>query len=1087
VALKKKETSRLTGGTTTLPKRDALKREALKTPTAATTTDNKGIELPPALKDTRVPGDVKADGLQRRSAVTPEKTPANDLPPVLSNDPAARKEAMTSLVEKAKGGDAAARQQLRDLATDFDGKDYFSPTSEAFRKLGYDEQRALKQGAVKALAEMPERTPKDYKTLTDALGDVYTRDEAAKALEKDVAAGNPDALKAVRSAVQGPYSINDDAADVLAKAGEHLKADDYQLLAKSGLGEIGDSAARDALAKGVKDGRPGALDAVREALHQPPGEGYSNYEAQRAHSDAARILGNSPQNMNAKDVAQLQTLANKSPNEQTREDSLRTLGKGALADPPTPGTQEAFTKALQNVPPRKDTPGVAFTRDENDSVRQVAREMAGDLFDKAKTPEEKAMLAPAALRYSNDPQVMTNAADALQNRASAGDPEALSALAKASGHRGAGNRAAEVLDRAAQSGQADKVTQALLDEYKRAGNNDRGQVLESLGKAASQLPTDSPQLAETREALRNGLNAEKDRYRLGHDSAARGMEAMADKLQPEDIQALKDNLSPASGKALAKAADTMPAEQRDALRSDLREALKGNNDRGALAALGNMPEHLTQEDVAAIAKEHNVHNSFSREQTSNTLGNLLKSDKASPEVKQAAARGLLDGPKANLMPDDKQALIDYTARSGNDALKKEVMGRLPTSPFDNSLLERVADRYSKSVSDKLKNPSGPNKEHWEKLGKLLYAKQLAQDPKWKGKVDTKAVDQKINSLVQNELAGDMGNLRNQAIRRSIPGDIAYKQEQFLKSEDFQNRLKLMSPEQQKTALSQELSKLAGVAPERARSVADHLAGRAVQDNALGMFQSMKTKPEEQTSALQAALQNVAKGTNVTTGMAQKITGLLNEMDKAGGKPGDIAERISKGLARMENAALRSGNAADAAEASRALKLMGQLKESGKFGTVLSGAGLLGLAAGGVPKNAQEWASAASSVMGAAGNASDIGKLLRVGEGTKLASTLKFMDWLGPAGDLVGAGVDAYGSYKDFEQGDNFGGSMKAIGAASGLAGAGAGIAILAGASGPAAPAVLLGAAIVGLGAWGLDALFGKSEEQSMLENLGVWK
>jgi hypothetical protein len=88
---------------------------------------------------------------------------------------------------------------------------------------------------------------------------------------------------------------------------------------------------------------------------------------------------------------------------------------------------------------------------------------------------------------------------------------------------------------------------------------------------------------------------------------------------------------------------------------------------------------------------------------------------------------------------------------------------------------------------------------------------------------------------------------------------------------------------------------------------------------------------------------------------------------------------------------------------------------------------------------------------------------------------------------VGAGVDAYGSYKDFEQGDNFGGSMKAIGAASGLAGAGAGIAILAGASGPAAPAVLLGAAIVGLGAWGLDALFGKSEEQSMLENLGVWK
>jgi len=96
-------------------------------------------------------------------------------------------------------------------------------------------------------------------------------------------------------------------------------------------------------------------------------------------------------------------------------------------------------------------------------------------------------------------------------------------------------------------------------------------------------------------------------------------------------------------------------------------------------------------------------------------------------------------------------------------------------------------------------------------------------------------------------------------------------------------------------------------------------------------------------------------------------------------------------------------------------------------------------------------------------------------------------WAGPAADIVGAGLDGYGSYKDFKQGDYFGGSMKAIGAGAGVTSAVAGVCILAGATGPAAPLVLAGAAVVGLAAWGADALWGKSDEQSLLENMGAGK
>jgi hypothetical protein len=116
-----------------------------------------------------------------------------------------------------------------------------------------------------------------------------------------------------------------------------------------------------------------------------------------------------------------------------------------------------------------------------------------------------------------------------------------------------------------------------------------------------------------------------------------------------------------------------------------------------------------------------------------------------------------------------------------------------------------------------------------------------------------------------------------------------------------------------------------------------------------------------------------------------------------------------------------------------------------------------------------------------------GGMSKMGHMATAAKAVKVLEVLGPIGDTLGAGLDAYGSYQDFSSGDTVGGYAKATGAGAGAVGAVAGVAILAGATGPGAPIVLAGATVVGLVAWGIDAGWGESEEETFLRQLDVLK
>ncbi|MBM3275253.1 MAG: hypothetical protein FJZ00_08870 [Candidatus Sericytochromatia bacterium] len=87
-------------------------------------------------------------------------------------------------------------------------------------------------------------------------------------------------------------------------------------------------------------------------------------------------------------------------------------------------------------------------------------------------------------------------------------------------------------------------------------------------------------------------------------------------------------------------------------------------------------------------------------------------------------------------------------------------------------------------------------------------------------------------------------------------------------------------------------------------------------------------------------------------------------------------------------------------------------------------------------------------------------------------------------DAGGAVLDGYSAYKSAKEGDagrTMGYGMQAAG---GVASAAAGVAILAGASGPAAPIVLIGGTLLIGGGMLVNYFFGDTDEEKFLKTMG---
>lgn len=1079
-----------TPSTTTVPgKPTSLKRD-LKAPT--TTTDPQ-VTSGARSKGAPAPSTQKTTAADPKTRSTKQDAPATPVTPqtlnnLKSKDPKVRGAAVDSLTKAAANGDPQALQQLQKSLGETD-------TQIA---LDYKQREALQRSVAEGLAKAAKNgDPTAVQGLTQSLNssDSDTRRVAQTALADAARGGDANALAALRKeAASDHYTGGPAAANALSQLpAEQLTPQDYQLMARHGLnGNSSGEPARKALVQAAKDGRPGAMDALRAPLSEQG----TSYDVKRRQQEAAEALAQVPERVTDADVNNLHRLATNSDDQYLRQDAFEAIAGAAGRQPPSARAQQAIADIADRIHASKGQYDPRSLDDPYGNIRRdpAFREAMGNAFEKATSPEIKERLAPHILRNElNNNQRLQDAVKTLEPKALAGDKDTLrhltQHLSESRGGNGNGHtgqvEARRVLEQAAQNGHAGEIADQLMQQYRSAGNNDRGRGLETLGEVARHLPANDPKLNDIRKTLRDGVSTPVGSDRFGRYSAERGMRAMADRLQWEDINALVQNNNAYNAETLAKAAQTMNPTDRDALRTDLRGQL-GDNMRGddAAKAMAGMSQHLQREDVEALQQRFNNTHPNYRQPYADAMRSVLDNPEGNLGAQNAAARSFLDAPKENIRPEDFNSVVNFASRGNDQGLKQELLGRLPNAPITNEHLERVAKNYGQTVQSYLKH-ARPGSD-WHKMAQLLTAQQMAKDPKWRDHVNLPEVQRQINNLANGPLQDDLARIRDRSIRRNVSRMVPEEQEKYLGSDAFQQRLKLLSPEQRQATLAREIGNLRGLDPAAAQRATDKLAGQALQSNAADIFRSMKGDPKQQASALQAALQNVAKGTSVTAGTTNKLVGLLNSMDNIS-DPTRVGQRLVEGLEQAQDAARKAGNVQELAETSRALDLVKNLNSRGQLSTVLAGASLLGLTAGGVPKNAEEWAGAASSVMGTLGDASEIGKLFRISDATKLGQGLKMLEPLGPIGDLLGAGVDAYGSYKDFSQGDYVGGGAKAVGAGAGLAGAAAGAAILAGASGPAAPAVLLGAALVGLGAWGVDALWGKSNEQSFLENLGAWK
>jgi hypothetical protein len=492
---------------------------------------------------------------------------------------------------------------------------------------------------------------------------------------------------------------------------------------------------------------------------------------------------------------------------------------------------------------------------------------------------------------------------------------------------------------------------------------------------------------------------------------------------------------------------------------------------------------------------------------------------------EAKALSGIAGKTDAYIADYRKALSQLSDLKADISRKSALMTTPPVSAIGNKQLGALDQAYVARVQAKLKD--APEGSKLEQLKKLYVALEMSKsdqvDPDLRARIDTAEIERQITALGQDpEVQKAFDEARQEAIK-DVFGDKDPSTEvaELLLSDGFAEYLSLLPEEEQSQVLTTEITKLMALNPAKAKEVQATLVARQLQSRSGDILKGLSL--EERKAAF------------------EQVFGLINPGNAAADKGSKAADAMSQAIGALSPAEMQKmreymtliGRNDPKASEKLYLLLAGKLEGMGPKGVGalghlndLRGSGKLGAfmtivagvaTTGKVPdalkkgdfKSITDLTSSALSVAGgtpgvlkmfgvsvdkglkvaeAMFEAGDMaGGLAKASRMATAAKVLKVMEVLGPIGDTLGAGLDAYGSYQDFQNGDTVGGYAKATGAGAGAVGAIAGVAILAGATGPGAPLVLAGATVVGLVAWGIDAAWGESEEETFLRQLGVLK
>lgn len=442
-------------------------------------------------------------------------------------------------------------------------------------------------------------------------------------------------------------------------------------------------------------------------------------------------------------------------------------------------------------------------------------------------------------------------------------------------------------------------------------------------------------------------------------------------------------------------------------------------------------------------------------------------------------------------------------KGGNSPRTQRVNGDAevvrPTAQVSDAQVRAATDSYQKKLKDKLAKaaPQSPTGQYF-RLAKLLndYAvyKQtgkgpLADDPDALRVVESNLhfIKQELGRLAQHpEVKGQFQAARQEALKETFGTN--YKQTarhyaNHLLSQEFSDEMRAKSPEQRKEAILAAVLKLQALDPDLVQPTLEKMA---VQELEIQFEAKVQAKGPEGDKARAALEQTIDKA------VGDYVKDNYPHLAK-GSKVGEMMIEMLKDKVRKNPALMlsKAGFAEAMADIGSALKrspavpkeLWGEIDAATKgmtkanlHGTVMSTAALFtGIYGLYKADKAEDVIGSLSSIAEGGSGLSKVARLLGIADASTLMKSARLAEALGPLGDALGIASDIMGAYRESKNEDPVGMYLKVASVGVGTASFLAGVAMLAGASGPAAPAVAVAGAIAGLGLAAADTLFAESD------------
>lgn len=422
----------------------------------------------------------------------------------------------------------------------------------------------------------------------------------------------------------------------------------------------------------------------------------------------------------------------------------------------------------------------------------------------------------------------------------------------------------------------------------------------------------------------------------------------------------------------------------------------------------------------------------------------------------------------------------------------------------------------------------PAEKNLHALGECYQALSLYSQEKWKDNIDLEKLQAKIAELSQKpEVQAMFEKVRQEVVKETYSDKQLEQIATHLRSPEFKEMLFDLPKEQQQEELQKNLRVLAFAKPELAAEISQELCNAYILERPESVLNEISQAEKE--SAFEQALDALGDTGKVVTGGGTLLRNANELLTLSAAGKADIAKALARIPAKelrtcLDNRELMKlinrellAMGKDINALTKDLNVLRKMANSGRItGFALAATAAVGhlgaeLLSGELISSIKNYGIKAAESIGGIFSKStkglpEVGKVADeatdMTKGIKGLKNFKWPSWMSKAGGQIGkimkfAGPigeafalfsDFKGMQRDIKDGDTLGASMKGVQVVAGATGLGtAGLLAFGLATGPAAPFVIAGALIVGIGAWIVDACFGKSEEQSMLERLGVYK